>query len=106
MYQRHSTRRGAQPAVRRSHPQGPAAIPDWSKLGKEDTVEVSTAGGSVMAGTIDMIAPDRSVFWLIRHDGGGRTMVCCGDGVSVVKVHDSGGAPAGEPAPGCGPAAG
>jgi len=33
-----------------------------------------------------MIAANRSVFWLIRNVGTGRTMVCYGDAVSVTKV--------------------
>jgi hypothetical protein len=33
-----------------------------------------------------MIAADRSVFWIIRDDGAGRTMLCCGDDVTVVKI--------------------
>ena len=32
------------------------------------------------------IAANRSVFWIIRSDGAGRTMVCFGDDVSVTKV--------------------
>jgi hypothetical protein len=39
-----------------------------------------------MSGTIDMIAADRSVFWLIRYDGAGRTMLCSGDDVAVTKL--------------------
>jgi hypothetical protein len=39
-----------------------------------------------MSGTIDMIAADRSVFWMIRNDGAGRTMVCSGDDVAITKL--------------------
>jgi hypothetical protein len=61
-------------------------IPDWSRLCRKDHVEVHTGGHGPMSGIIDMIAADRSVFWMIRDDGAGRTMVCCGDDVTVVKV--------------------
>ncbi|HEX7201553.1 MAG TPA: hypothetical protein VF249_02155 [Arthrobacter sp.] len=61
-------------------------IPDWSRLCRKDHVEVHSDGGGPMSGIIDMIAADRSVFWMIRDDGAGRTMVCCGDDVTVVKV--------------------
>lgn len=73
------------PARRRQVLPG-APVPDWSKLGRNDQVEVRTPHGAVMAGTIDMIAANRSVFWLIRDDGAGRTMVCHGDAVSVTKI--------------------
>jgi hypothetical protein len=49
-------------------------------------VEVRTAGGETMSGVIDMIAADRSVFWMVRNDGAGRTMVCSGDGIAVTKL--------------------
>ena len=78
MYRHNPARR------RQALPQAP--VPDWSKLSRNDQVEVQTHHGSVMSGTIDMIAANRSVFWLIRNDGAGRTMVCCGDAVSVTKV--------------------
>ncbi|WP_458780710.1 hypothetical protein [Arthrobacter sp. D3-16] len=61
-------------------------------------MEVRTAGGAVMSGTIDMIAADRSVFWIIRTDGAGRTMLCSVDGVTVTKV-SQGAAPSRTQAP-------
>lgn len=61
-------------------------VPDWSRLGRGDDVEVLAARGTAVSGTIDMIAADRSVFWMIRRDGGGRTMVCSGDDVSVAMI--------------------
>ncbi|MDQ0925284.1 hypothetical protein QF038_003792 [Pseudarthrobacter sp. W1I19] len=66
----------------------PAAVPvhDWSRLCRSDHVEVRSAGGETMSGAIDMIAADSSVFWMIRDDGAGRTMLCCGDDVTVVKI--------------------
>ncbi|TLM88049.1 hypothetical protein [Pseudarthrobacter sp. NamE5] len=70
---------------RRTAP-GPAPLPNWSKLAKNDHVEVRFAQGAVASGTIDMIAADRSVFWLIRSNGAGRVMVCLGDDVSVTKA--------------------
>ena len=49
-------------------------------------MEVRTAGGEIISGTIDMIAADRSVFWIIRNDGAGRTMLCSADGIAVTKL--------------------
>ena len=78
MYRHNPVRRAA------ALPQAP--VPDWSKLARDDYVEVRTSRGAVIAGTIDMIAANRSVFWVIRKDGAGRTMVYSGDDVSVTKV--------------------
>lgn len=74
---------------RRSPAPGPAPLPNWSKLAKNDHVEVRLAHGTVVSGAIDMIAADRSVFWLICNDGAGRLMVCLGDDVSVSKAAQS-----------------
>ncbi|WP_461188800.1 hypothetical protein [Arthrobacter sp. Z4-13] len=71
--------------TRRERPLTQAPVPDWSRLSRNDHVEIRSHG-TVIAGTIDMIAANRSVFWLIRSDGAGRTMVCFGDDVSVTKV--------------------
>jgi hypothetical protein len=78
MYRHNPVRRAA------ALPQAP--VPDWSKLARDDYVEVRTSSRAVFAGTIDMIAANRSVFWVIRSDGAGRTMVYSGDDVSVTKV--------------------
>jgi hypothetical protein len=90
MYKHNPARRGPVPAA--------APIPDWSRLCRNDHVEVHTANGAVISGTIDMIAADRSVFWMIRNDGAGRTMLCSLDGVTVIKVPQVG-APARTQAP-------
>ncbi|MCU1566930.1 MAG: hypothetical protein JWQ56_1867 [Pseudarthrobacter sp.] len=78
MYKHNAARRGPVPAA--------APVPDWSRLCRNDHVEVRTGGGETMSGTIDMIAADRSVFWMIRNDGAGRTMVCSGDDVAITKL--------------------
>ncbi|MGX1162772.1 hypothetical protein FBY31_3167 [Arthrobacter sp. SLBN-100] len=78
MYKHKPLRRGPVPVA--------APVPDWSKLCRDDHVEVRTAGGALMSGTIDMIDADRTVFWLIRNDGAGRTMVFSGDDIAVTKV--------------------
>lgn len=80
MYKHNPTRRGA------TRSPSPVPVPDWSRLCRNDHVEVRTAGGVVMSGTIDMIAADRSVFWMIRNDGAGRTMLFAGDNVAVIKL--------------------
>ncbi|WP_455836406.1 hypothetical protein [Pseudarthrobacter siccitolerans] len=78
MYQHNVARRGPAPAA--------VPVPDWSRLCRNDHVEVCTAGGETMSGIIDMIAADRSVFWLIRNDGAGRTMLCSTDNIAVTKL--------------------
>ena len=66
--------------------QEPALVPGWPTLCKNDHVEVRSARGEVVAGTIDMVTADGSVFWMIREDGAGRTMLCLGDDIAVIKV--------------------
>lgn len=61
-------------------------IPDWSKLDRRDHIEVSAPGRPAVSGIIDMVAADRSVFWMIRDDGAGRTMYWRGDDLAVVKI--------------------
>lgn len=72
-------------AARRS-PRLPAPVPDWSKLSRGDVVQVFRRDGSSMLGQIDMLALDRSVFWIIQDDGSGRVMVCSADKPHVVAV--------------------
>jgi hypothetical protein len=90
MYKHNPVRRGPAQAPFRV----PAPVPDWSRLCRNDHVEVSITGGPVMTGTIDMVAADRSVFWMIRNDGAGRTMLVAGDDVAVTKVPQREHAPA------------
>ena len=45
------------------------ALPDWSKFSRNDSVRGLRADGSVVFGQIDMIAIDRSVFWMIQTAG-------------------------------------
>ena len=42
--------------------------------------------GSSILGQIDMLALDRSVFWIIQEDGSGRVMVCSADKPRVLSV--------------------
>ena len=62
-----------------------APVPDWSKLSRHDAVRVLLRDGRVIAGRIDMIAVDRSVFWVIQSGGRGRLMVCSSDRPVVVR---------------------
>ena len=62
-----------------------APVPDWSKLSRQDAVRVLLRDGRVIAGRIDMIAVDRSVFWVIQSAGRGRVMVCSSDRPMVVR---------------------
>lgn len=70
-------------------PAGPAPtadpIPDWSKLSRADEVAVYRQAEAVASGRIDMIAIDRSVFWIIQDHGLGRVMCCQGDGLRVFR---------------------
>lgn len=78
MYKHNAARLGPAPAA--------APVPDWSRLCRNDHVEVRTAVGETMSGIIDMIAADRSVLWIIRNDGAGRTMLCSADNIAVTKL--------------------
>ena len=64
----------------------PQAIPDWSKLTRGDLVRVARRDGSAITGSIDMLAIDRSVFWVIQAEGQGRVMVCSADKPHVVVL--------------------
>ncbi|MFI2565208.1 hypothetical protein [Paenarthrobacter sp. NPDC018779] len=60
-------------------------VPNWSKLSRNDRVQVFHRDGRVTSGQIEMISVDRSVFWLIQDDGQGRLMVCRSDKPQVIK---------------------
>lgn len=60
--------------------------PDWSKLSRGDAVRVVRRDGTVAAGLIDMLALDRSVFWVIQEEGRGRVMVCSADAPNVTLL--------------------
>ena len=62
-----------------------APVPDWSKLSRQDAVRVLLRDGRVITGRIDMIAVDRSVFWVIQSGGRGRVMICSPDRPVVVR---------------------
>ena len=63
-----------------------APVPDWSKLSRDDAVRVLLRDGRIISGRIDMIAVDRSVFWVIQSSGRGRVMVCSSDRPAVVRA--------------------
>ncbi|MHC6591317.1 hypothetical protein [Arthrobacter sp. C152] len=48
--------------------------------------------GTIVAGRVDMLALDRSVFWVIQADGRGRVMVCSADKPDVVVLANGEGA--------------
>ncbi|MFF1831982.1 hypothetical protein [Paenarthrobacter sp. NPDC058040] len=56
-------------------PRGKHPIPDWSKLRRDDHVTVLRTDGQTVAGRIDMIAIDRTLFWLFQDRGLGRVLV-------------------------------
>lgn len=61
-------------------------VPDWSKLARNDDVTVLLPNGTTAKGRVDMIARDRSVFWLVQDNGLGRLMVFAGDQCRVSKT--------------------
>ncbi|MBT2515688.1 hypothetical protein [Arthrobacter sp. ISL-30] len=65
-------------------------VPDWSRLSRRDAVRVIRSDGSAISGRIDMIAVDRSVFWVMQDEGLGRVMVCRADKPFVIKTAGSG----------------
>lgn len=75
-------------AISRS-PQSPAHVPDWSRLSRGDAVRVFRRDGTTTLGHIDMLARDRSVFWIIQGEGRGRVMVCGADKPHVVVVAEN-----------------
>ena len=63
-----------------------APVPDWSRLTRDDVVQVLGKDGMATTGRIDMIAVDHSVFWIIQSDGRGRVMICRADQPLVIKT--------------------
>lgn len=82
MYLRHST---ASPY--RANNDRPTPIPDWSKLSRGDLVQVHRRDGTGASGRIEMLALDRSIFWIIQDGGRGRVMICKGDRPRVTVVN-------------------
>lgn len=78
--------------LRRAQAKTTARPSDWVKLCRNDEIEVHMGSQPAVKGTIDMISDDRNVLWMIRNDGGGRTMLCAGDEVTVVRLTASYGA--------------
>jgi len=74
------------PARSRLADRAPLSVPDWSRLSRGDAVRVFRRDGTAVSGHIDMLALDRSVFWVIQEGGGGRLMICSADGSDVVVV--------------------
>jgi hypothetical protein len=61
-------------------------LPDWSKLSRGDAVTAVHKNGRVITGRIEMMALDRSVFWVIQEGGLGRAMVYGADKPLVTKA--------------------
>jgi hypothetical protein len=72
--------------LRRTSRQEVPALPDWSRLSRNDAVRVLRADGSSLSGQIDLIAIDRSVFWMIQDSGLGRVMICSAESPVVIKA--------------------
>lgn len=72
--------------LRRHSQKFASPLPDWSKLSRDDSVRVLRPDGNVFSGRIDMIAIDRSVFWIIQDAGLGRIMICSADSPTVIKT--------------------
>lgn len=72
--------------LRRISREDAVPLPDWSKLSRNDSVKVLRPDGSAVSGHIDMIAIDRSVFWMIQDVGLGRIMICSAESPIVIKA--------------------
>ena len=79
-----ATRRHARSHTPSARP--PRSIPDWSKLARGDRVRVTRQDGTSTCGLIDMLALDRSIFWIIQEGGRGRVMVCSADKPQVTML--------------------
>lgn len=60
-------------------------IPNWTKLSRADAVDIYRHGEAIASGSIDMLAMDGSVFWLIQDGGHGRALFLHSDGVNVFR---------------------
>jgi len=56
-------------------------VPNWTKLSRNDEIEVYEDGKIVASGTVDMMALDGSLFWLLQDSGKGRALFLHGDGL-------------------------
>ena len=66
-------------------------VHDWTTLGRKDDITLVHADGRTVArGSVDTVAPDGSVLWIIHYDGRGRTMVLPDDDI-IVHRHSSAG---------------
>ena len=61
------------------------AIPDWTKLSRDDDIALHSGGRELASGRVDMRALDGSVLWIIQHDGKGRAMFLHSDGLIVFR---------------------
>ena len=77
-------RPGTRPPRRPKAPTSP--VPDWSKLSRGDLVHVGSRDGTTLSGVIDMVALDRSVFWIIQEGGQGRVLVSEADNPRVTVL--------------------
>lgn len=56
---------------------------EWSSFEKDDRVTVKRAWDPLFSGSVDVVAPDGSVFWVWGDEGRGRFAVHSGDDVRV-----------------------
>lgn len=61
------------------------AVTHWPDLSRGDCVQVCQGPRTVASGTVDMVALDGSVLWLIQDRGLGRTLLLRADGFSVYR---------------------
>ncbi|MFE4195565.1 hypothetical protein ACFRJ9_06855 [Paenarthrobacter sp. NPDC056912] len=65
-------------------------VSDWTQLAPKDAVTIVRADGTSITGSIDVLADDCSVFWIIQDEGRGRKMICWNEGYSVVAMDPRG----------------
>lgn len=68
-------------------------VEDWTELERRDTVTLTgpRAASKQTTGTVDDIAADSSIIWLLPHDGSGRRLFHINDGYTTLvhAVHEA-----------------
>ncbi|WP_144406386.1 hypothetical protein [Arthrobacter sp. SPG23] len=59
--------------------------PNWTRLSRKDEIELHKDGKIVASGTVDMMALNGSLLWLLQDGGKGRALFLHDDGFFVFK---------------------
>ncbi|MBP1136325.1 hypothetical protein JOE31_002557 [Arthrobacter sp. PvP023] len=78
--------------TKHSRPSPPQAMtpplepaPNWTRLSRNDEIELHKDGKIVASGTVDMMALNGSLLWLLQDGGKGRALFLHDDGFFVLK---------------------